>query len=101
VRESDAIENARRVLGAKLATYRRAAGYNQAEFASLIDYSRSTIANVETGRQHVPGKFWTAADTALHTGCALAEANDEIEAAVRRGVCDTSVGILGRRRLRL
>jgi len=84
VRESDAIENARRVLGAKLATYRRAAGYNQAEFASLIDYSRSTIANVETGRQHVPGKFWTAADTALHTGCALAEANDEIEAAVRR-----------------
>ena len=71
MRESDAIENARRVLGAKLATYRRAAGYNQAEFASLIDYSRSTIANVETGRQHVPGKFWTAADTALHTGCAL------------------------------
>ncbi len=57
MRESDAIENARRVLGAKLAAYRRAAGYNQAEFASLIDYSRSTIANVETGRQHVPGKL--------------------------------------------
>ena len=37
-------------LGAELAAYRRAAGYTQAQFAQLTEYSRSTIANVETGR---------------------------------------------------
>ena len=55
------------------------------DFASLIDYSRSTIANVETGRQHVPGTFWAAAGAALRKGGALTEINDGIEACVRRG----------------
>jgi len=81
---SDAVESARRTLGLKLAICRRAGGYAQADFASLIDYSRSTVANVETGRQHVPRTFWVAADAALRTGGALTGVNDEIEAAVRR-----------------
>jgi len=84
VRESDAVESARRTLGLKLAICRRAGGYSEAGFASLIDYSRSTVANVETGRQRVPRTFWVAADAALRTGGALTEVNDEIEAAVRR-----------------
>jgi transcriptional regulator with XRE-family HTH domain len=84
VRESDAVENARRALGIKLATCRRAGGYSQADFASLIDYSRSSVANVETGRQHVPRGFWAAADAALRTEGALTEVNDAIEAAIRR-----------------
>ena len=84
VRDSDAVESARRTLGLKLAMCRRAGGYSQADFASLIDYSRSTVANVETGRQHVPRTFWAAADAALRTGGALTEVNDEIEAAVSR-----------------
>ena len=84
MRESDAVEQARRALGAELAAYRRAAGYSQAEFASLVGYSRSTVANVETGRQHVPRGFWAAADEALRAGNALVAASDEIEAAVRR-----------------
>jgi len=84
VRESGTVENARRALGAKLAAYRRAAGYSQAEFTSLAGYSRSTIANVETGRQHVPREFWATADQALNAGGALTEANDQIEATVRR-----------------
>jgi transcriptional regulator with XRE-family HTH domain len=75
---------ARRAIGAKLAICRRASGYSQADFASLTDYSRSTIANVETGRQRVPRTFWTAADAALGTEGALTEVNDEIEAAVHR-----------------
>jgi DNA-binding XRE family transcriptional regulator len=54
VRESDAVDSARQTLGLKLAMCRRANGYSQADFASLIDYTRSTVANVETGRQHVP-----------------------------------------------
>jgi DNA-binding XRE family transcriptional regulator len=84
VTESDAVESARRTLGLKLSICRRAGGYSQADFASLIDYSRSTVANVETGRQRVPRTFWVAADAALRTGGALTEVNDEIEAAVRR-----------------
>jgi transcriptional regulator with XRE-family HTH domain len=84
VRESDAVESARRTLGLKLAICRRAGGYSQADFASLIDYSRSTVANVETGRQHVPRTFWSAADAALRTGGGLTEVNDEIETAVSR-----------------
>ncbi len=84
VRESDTVENARRALGAQLAACRRAAGYSQATFAALVDYSRSSVANVETGRQHVPCEFWKSADEVLHAKGALAEANDEIEATVRR-----------------
>jgi transcriptional regulator with XRE-family HTH domain len=84
VRESDAVGSARRNLGLKLAICRRAVGYSQADFASLIDYSHSTVANVETGRQRVPRTFWAAADAALRTEGALTEVNYEIEAAVHR-----------------
>lgn len=84
MRESDAVETARRALGAQLAAYRRAAGHSQAHLARLAGYSRSTIANVETGRQHVPRDFWTTVDEALHAEGTLTEANDQIETAVRR-----------------
>lgn len=50
----------------------------------MVDYSRSTVANVETGRQHVPRDFWENADAACHAGGALIEASDAIEAAVRQ-----------------
>src|SRR6266545_6072903 len=84
VRDSETVGKARCGLGGKLAAYRHAAGFSQAKFAALIDYSRSTIANVETGRQHVPRAFWASADTALHAGGALTEANDQMEAASQR-----------------
>jgi DNA-binding XRE family transcriptional regulator len=75
---------ARCALGAELAAYRRAAGYTQAEFAELIGYSRSTIANVETGRQRVPRLFWQSADTTLRAGGALLGGHDQVEAMARR-----------------
>jgi transcriptional regulator with XRE-family HTH domain len=84
VRESDAAEAARHALGARLAAYRRAAGYSQAELARRVGYSRSTIANVETGRQHVPSDFWTSADDTLQADGALNEASAAVEAAARR-----------------
>jgi transcriptional regulator with XRE-family HTH domain len=84
VRESEAVESARRALGAQLASYRHAAGYSQAEFASVVGYSRSTVANVETGRQKVPRGFWTSADAAVQARGVLTEASDEIEDSVRR-----------------
>jgi transcriptional regulator with XRE-family HTH domain len=84
VKEPEATEDARRALGAELAAYRTAAGYNQARLAELTSYSRSTIANVETGRQKVPRAFWERADTALRTGGVLASAHDDIEASLRQ-----------------
>jgi transcriptional regulator with XRE-family HTH domain len=84
VRESEAIEQARRALGAQLAACRRAAGYSQAEFAPLTRYSRSTVANVETGRQRVPADFWAHADAALHAGGVLMQASSQLEATARR-----------------
>jgi len=84
VTDRQAPGKARAELGAELAAYRRAAGYSQARLAQLTGYSRSTIANVETGRQHVPRNFWERADAALRTGGTLATACDELEAAARR-----------------
>ena len=73
-----------RALGERLAAYRRAAGYSQNQLADLVGYSRSTIANVETGRQHVPGDFWERADEAVSADGALFGGSEEIEAAARR-----------------
>jgi transcriptional regulator with XRE-family HTH domain len=84
VRKREAPHQARAALGAELDAYRRAAGCTQAQLARLTGYSRSTIANVETGRQHVPRSFWERADAALRTGGTLATAHDELEAAARR-----------------
>jgi transcriptional regulator with XRE-family HTH domain len=83
VTDRQAPDKARAELGAELAAYRRAAGCSQARLAQLTGYSRSTIANVETGRQHVPRSFWERADAALRTGGTLATGHDESEAAQR------------------
>jgi transcriptional regulator with XRE-family HTH domain/tetratricopeptide (TPR) repeat protein len=84
VTDRDAPSPARVALGAELAAYRRAAGYTQARLAQLTGYSRSTIANLETGRQHVPRRFFERADAALRTGGTLATGHDDLEAAIRR-----------------
>jgi hypothetical protein len=42
------------------------------------------VANVETGRQHVPADFWERADAACHAEGALIQANDQVEAAARQ-----------------
>lgn len=54
-------------LGRELAAARRAAGHTQMTFAPLVGYSRSTVANVETGRQRVPRTFWQRCDQVLGT----------------------------------
>lgn len=91
--EPEAAEEARRALGAELAGYRSAAGYSQARLAQLTEYSRSTIANVETGRQRVPRTFWERADTALRTGGILAGAHDQLEATIRRELQAAARGV--------
>lgn len=46
--------------------------------------SRSTIANVETGRQHVQRRFWDSADTAVSAGGSLVAASEKLEEMARR-----------------
>ncbi len=59
------ITGARRALGERLAELRKAAGYGQVKFAPLVGWSRSTLANVEVGRQHVPRQFWESCERVL------------------------------------
>lgn len=80
----DADEAAWIDLGRQLAASRQAAGISQHGLAGLAQYSRSTIANAETGRQRVPRRFWQSCDQALRTGTALARGYDEVIAVTRR-----------------
>jgi transcriptional regulator with XRE-family HTH domain/predicted kinase len=68
---ADAIADFRAQLGRQLADYRRAAGYSQAQLAKRIDYARSTVANVEIGRQNVGRQFWERCEAALGAHGAL------------------------------
>jgi DNA-binding XRE family transcriptional regulator len=80
---ADEVAQARRDLGRSLATLRTAAGYNQHTFAPLMAYHRSSIANVETGRQRLPREFWVQADGVLASGSALTDEYDHISPADR------------------
>jgi transcriptional regulator with XRE-family HTH domain len=82
VKEPDGVLLARRNLGKELAAYRRAAGYTQAALAGLTGFSRSTVANVEVGRQHVPRSFCERADSGLRTGGELARSWDDLYAVI-------------------
>jgi len=56
----------------------------QAQLAVKASVSRSTIANVETGRQHVPREFWENADAAVSAGGSLLVAYEKVEEVARR-----------------
>lgn len=78
------IHEASKALGRQLAARRRAAGYNQSQLAPLTGYGRSTVANVESGRQSAPRAFWSRCDEVLGAHGALLIACDEIEAMRRQ-----------------
>jgi DNA-binding XRE family transcriptional regulator len=80
----DQLIDARRILGRRLAAFRQAAGYGQEAFASLVHYSRSSLANVEIGRQKGTRDFWNRCDEILGTGGVLAASLAEIQALERR-----------------
>lgn len=86
MREPEAVAQARRELGTELAAYCRAAGLRQVQLAKLVGYSRSTIGNVETGRQRVPRDLWERADSLLRTGGVLASGHDEVETAAKNAL---------------
>jgi transcriptional regulator with XRE-family HTH domain len=81
---SDEIKAARRDLGRRLAQLRKAAGHTQYDFARLVQYGRSSVANTETGHQHPDRAFWVRCDTVLQTGGVLAEEYDHVAERVRQ-----------------
>ncbi len=82
--DRQAIAQARRKLGRQLAELRKAAGYSQHDFAPLTHYTRSTIANVEVGRQHAPLTFWQLCDDLLSADGALSGGYDHLQALIRQ-----------------
>ncbi len=84
VADSDEIRTARRALGRRLAQLRRASGHTQHEFAQLVQYGRSSVANTETGHQHPDRTFWSRCDTVLRSGGALVAEYDRITELDRR-----------------
>jgi transcriptional regulator with XRE-family HTH domain len=70
----------RRELGHQLAARRKAAGYMQRELGVLVGYSRTAIANAETGGTKMGRQFWERADRALRTGELFARGHDRIQA---------------------
>jgi len=82
VRESDAVAATRRELGRQLAARRKAAGYLQRELGALVGYSRTAIANAETGATSTGRQLWERADRVLGTGELFARGYDRIQAQI-------------------
>lgn len=81
--ESSTVTGARRELGIQLAALRKAAGgMSQGELAELTGWSRSTVANVEAGRQTIGVEFFERCDEVLQTGGALGQGWHDVEAIV-------------------
>ena len=78
------IQAAWRDLGRRLADLRQARSLTQEEFARLMNASRSTVANVETGHQKVPRDFWEDCDTVLGADGTFVARYDEIQEAASR-----------------
>jgi DNA-binding XRE family transcriptional regulator len=88
----DAMGDGLRALGRRLADLRQAAGYTQEALAPLVHYTRSTVANVETGRQHVNREFWINCDRLLATGGLLVHRYDQLRAAARHTPTSSDIG---------
>jgi transcriptional regulator with XRE-family HTH domain len=78
------LAEARRLLGRQLADRREAAGLTQAQLARLTGYTRSAIANVETGRGMQPRTSWRRYDELLRAGGALLAGYDDYASLAER-----------------
>ncbi|SRR6266545_2341061 len=87
------IAAAKQALGAQLAGLRHAAGHNQHAFAKLAFTSRSTIANVERGRQLSTRDFWERCDKILYADGGLVRGYDEVRALEARQQRDAAEAV--------
>jgi transcriptional regulator with XRE-family HTH domain len=77
-------------LGRYLEQLRKAAGLTQQELAGVVFKSRSSIANIETGRQNSDRAFWVRADEATGADGALVAAYERTR--MRRAQIGTHAG---------
>ncbi|MFV2021684.1 helix-turn-helix transcriptional regulator [Micromonospora sp. LOL_023] len=70
------LQDAKRALGRKLRELRTARGLVQKDVARRVFSTRSTVANVEAGRQVADRVFWQQCDTILNGGGGLLDAYD-------------------------
>ncbi|MFB9363588.1 helix-turn-helix domain-containing protein [Actinoplanes nipponensis] len=77
--DPQAVRTARRDLGQQLAALRKAKQLSQQDLADQTIYSRSSIANIETGLQPVNRTFWEAVDALLGAEDELVQGYDAIE----------------------
>jgi hypothetical protein len=80
-RESEAIAELRRLLGAQLATFRQAASLTQGQVAKVAICDRTHVVHVEKGRSRGDERFWRAVDGACDADGALLAAYLELVAA--------------------
>lgn len=80
---SSTVTGARRTLGEQLHSLRDAAGITQQQLAQIVGYSRSTVANVESGRQQVGRSFWELCDDALRADGLLKSGFHEVQEMLR------------------
>jgi tetratricopeptide (TPR) repeat protein len=80
----ETIAEAKRALGRHLVTRREAAELSQHQLEPRVQYSRSTIANVETGRQTCTRTFWERCDETLAAGGALLASYEEVAGLIRQ-----------------
>lgn len=76
------IEAARKDLGRRLADMRKSAELSQVELGRLVGYTRSAIANVETGRENTPRAFWAHCDQLFGANGTLLAAYDQVDRLV-------------------
>lgn len=89
---------ARQSFGQQLAGLRCAANLTQCKFAKLVGYSRSTVANIELGRQYPSPMFCRKSDEALSTGGLFRSALDELEELRRESQRKAAASALDERR---
>ena len=89
--DQDATQSAKRALGRQLAIFRVAVGFSQQALAARVNYGRSTVANVEVGRQNAPREFWEQCDAALLANGVLLAGADQLQVFIREHRLQNSV----------
>lgn len=74
VSETTTVAGLQRELGSQLDAFRKVARVTQDELASATGYSRSSIANIQAGRQRADERFWRRCDEVLNASGALLKA---------------------------
>lgn len=82
--EEDDVKSRLLALGRQLAAWRGTAQETQRSLADQLPFSRSTVANVEVGRQGAPREFWQRCDDLLGARGDLLASYDQLAAVIDR-----------------